>query len=404
MKKTNNAQIINNLFHHINEYANNANIEINSWVDPYDNKNVDHDNYGNKPIYGMIISGHFLNHIRYSMEEELNETIIVKTNTLDVILEDTLFGYYVTGVVPIEESISNATGVSSVVLQSPGETELFEFLTESNISDDPYDEDDTHIYYCDFDNVDSLEQLPVPKYPDELLFSSEHKLKNELGILWDKETLGIYSHELHHNDEAALLLFKESVKKCPITGQYIVKLPFNDKKPMLVNNIRMCFARARQHQAIMIERHIYRNQFEKALDMLLKENYIEVVNMTKQVEGPIVYLPYKGVVRDNHPTTKCRIVMDASAKANINAISLNQALYTGPNKIADIVMCLLRFMVGKYACISDIKQAFLRIWISSQDRDALRFLVPDDIFDMHSKMICYRYTSLVFGSVASPFY
>ncbi|CAL4111015.1 unnamed protein product, partial [Meganyctiphanes norvegica] len=91
------------------------------------------------------------------------------------------------------------------------------------------------------------------------------------------------------------------------------------------------------------------------------------------------------------------------AKANINSISLNQALYTGPNKIADIVMCLLRFMLGKYACISDIKQAFLRIWICLQDRDALRFLIPEDISDLNSKMICYRYTSLVFGSVASPF-
>ncbi|CAL4124570.1 unnamed protein product, partial [Meganyctiphanes norvegica] len=118
----------------------------------------------------------------------------------------------------------------SVLLQSAEETELFEFLAESDIDDNLYDENETLIYYSDFEEIDSLEQLPVPKCPDELLFSSEHKLKHELGILWDKETLGIYSHELHHNDEAAMILFKESVKKCPTTGQYIVKLPFNDKK------------------------------------------------------------------------------------------------------------------------------------------------------------------------------
>ncbi|CAL4222246.1 unnamed protein product, partial [Meganyctiphanes norvegica] len=400
MKNPNHAQIINNLYSHINKYANNTNIDIESWINPYDNKNVDHDILDNKPIYGMIISGHFLNYI--SGEDNLKDTIFIKTNCLNVMLKDTIFGYYVSGVVPIEESNLNKT-VNNVLIQSVEDTELFEFLAESDIDDNLHDRIKTLIYYSDFEELNSLDKLPVPKCPDELLFSSEHKLRHELGILWDKETLGIYSHELHHNDEVAMNLFKESVKKCPITGQYIVKLPFNDKKPLLVNNIRMCFARARQHQAAMLDKHLYRNQFEKALDMLLKENYIEKVNMNEQVKGPIVYLPYKGVVRDNHPTTKCRIVMDASAKPNINAISLNQALYTGPNKIADIVMCLLRFMVGKYACISDIKQAFLRIWISLHDRDALRFLVPDDIFDMHSKMICYRYTSLVFGSVASPF-
>ncbi|CAL4237305.1 unnamed protein product, partial [Meganyctiphanes norvegica] len=400
MKNPNHAQIINNLYSHINEYANHNNINIESWINPYDNRNVDHDILDNKPIYGMIISGHFLNYI--SEKESLKDTIFIKTSVLNVMLKDTIFGYYVSGMVPIEENNVN-TIIEKVLIESVEETELFEFLAESNINDNLQDKIETLIYYSDFEDVNSLDKLPVPVYPDEILFSSEHKLRHELGILWDKETLGIYSHELHHNDEVAMTLFKESVKKCTITGQYIVKLPFNDKKPLLVDNIRMCFARARQHQAAMIDKPLYKNQFEKALDILLKEKYIEKVNMNEQVKGPIVYLPYKGVVRDNHPTTKCRIVMDASAKPNINAISLNQALYTGPNKIADIVMCLLRFMVGKYACISDIKQAFLRIWISLHDRDALRFLVPNNIFDMHSKMICYRYTSLVFGSVSSPF-
>ncbi|CAL4159900.1 unnamed protein product, partial [Meganyctiphanes norvegica] len=132
--------------------------------------------------------GHFLNHIKYSGEENLNDTIFIKTNSLNVMLEDTLFGYYVSGVVPIEENISNKT-VSSVLLQSAEETELFEFLAESDIDDNLYDENETLIYYSDFEEIDSLEQLPVPKCPDELLFSSEHKLKHELGILWDKETL-----------------------------------------------------------------------------------------------------------------------------------------------------------------------------------------------------------------------
>ena len=51
----------------------------------------------------------------------------------------------------------------------------------------PFDEDegDTDIYFVDFGDSESKGKLPVPKGPGELLFSDEHRLKYDLGILWD---------------------------------------------------------------------------------------------------------------------------------------------------------------------------------------------------------------------------
>ena len=380
MKNSSNAQIIKNLYKYVNEYADNNGINIFPWVNPYDASNVDYNIFDQKPFYGLIVSGHYVNYIKHDLEEELSVPIIIQHKSLDVVLEITSFGYYVTGMVPVDKDETNMH--MSVSVDSEPESR--------GALQPPGGEDDTEIYELNFVDSESIGNLPVPRVPDEFLFSEDHKLKHDLEILWDKETLGIYAHELHHNDEAALSSFKKGVKKCPDTGQYIVRLPFNAKKSMLTSNFKMCFARARQHQANMIRKPHYREQFLVALNTLIEENYIETVDINKEVVGPVVYLPYKGVVRDNHQTTKCRIVMDASAKANINSISLNQALYTGPNKIADIVMCLLRFMLGRFACISDIKQAFLRIWIYSQDRDALRFLIPEDITNLNSKMIYYR--------------
>ena len=41
------------------------------------------------------------------------------------------------------------------------------------------------------------------------------------------------------------------------------------------------------------------------------------------------YLPHRGVVREDHDTTKLRIIFDASAKIR-NELSLNDILYSGP--------------------------------------------------------------------------
>ena len=107
MKNPNNAQIIKNLYNYVNEYADNNNIDLSSWVNPYDNENVDHDNLYIKPVYGLIVSGHYVNYIRHALEEELNESIIIKHKSLDVILKNILFGYYITGIVPVDENVSN---------------------------------------------------------------------------------------------------------------------------------------------------------------------------------------------------------------------------------------------------------------------------------------------------------
>ena len=81
--------------------------------------------------------------------------------------------------------------------------------------------------------------------------------------------------------------------------------------------------------------------------------------------------------------------MDASSKPSACHISLNQALYQGPNLILDLAFILMKFMLGRYTTIADLEKAFLRIIIAVCDRDALRFLWPADPTDLDSKLLIF---------------
>ena len=54
IKNSNNAQIINNLYKYVKEYADNNDINIYPWVNPYESSNVDHDKLGDKPFYCLM--------------------------------------------------------------------------------------------------------------------------------------------------------------------------------------------------------------------------------------------------------------------------------------------------------------------------------------------------------------
>ena len=95
--------------------------------------------------------------------------------------------------------------------------------------------------------------------------------------------------------------------------------------------------------------------------------------------------------------------MDASSKPSASDISLNQALYQGPNMIINLAVLLIRFMRGKYATIADLEKAFLRIMIAEEDRDVLRYFWYTDPKDEYSPLLVMRFKVVIFGSKASPF-
>ena len=91
-------------------------------------------------------------------------------------------------------------------------------------------------------------------------------------------------------------------------------------------------------------------------------------------------------------------------RTSLNVQSLNECLNSGPNILSKIFDILLRFRFNFIAILADIKQTFLNVEISNEYRDFLRFLWCENVSsEGDAKLIIYRFLSVAFGVISSPF-
>lgn len=82
---------------------------------------------------------------------------------------------------------------------------------------------------------------------------------------------------------------------------------------------------------------------------------------------------------------------------------MNENLYAGPPLTPLIFDILLRFRAEKIVLIADIEKAFLNVGVKENEQDYLRFLWFEDIKKEHPEIVVYKFRTLVFGLVCSPF-
>jgi len=183
-------------------------------------------------------------------------------------------------------------------------------------------------------------------------------------------------------------------------GSYCASFPWRDNHPPLPNNYFVCQGRTRS----LVHRLAQTPGMLLTYDRILKEQvdrgFIERV--TPDGNSTTHYIPHHPVRKDSS-TTPIRIVYDCSCRGAVDQPSLNDCLLTGPPFLIDLVSIILRFRLKKYGVSTDIEKAFLHITLHPKDRDFTRFLWLSNASDPSSKFETYRFCTVLFGSVSSPF-
>ena len=100
-------------------------------------------------------------------------------------------------------------------------------------------------------------------------------------------------------------------------------------------------------------------------------------------------------------SAKPRVVYDGAAVAE--GMSINQAVLAGENLLNGLVEVLIRFRLGRYACVADISKCFFQVGIPCDQQDWFRIVWYENNDLDHGKPQVFRFTRHVWGINSSPY-
>ena len=122
--------------------------------------------------------------------------------------------------------------------------------------------------------------------------------------------------------------------------------------------------------------------------------------MYPRISLKYIWLPHRPVYKDeDQSTSKIRPVFNCSLKTRKDKPSLNEASYSGVNIMQNMLLLLFKFRTNSKVLLGDLEKAFLQIRLKlERDRNRFCFFLKDG-----DKIRCFRYNTLLFGYVCSPF-
>ena len=255
-------------------------------------------------------------------------------------------------------------------------------------------------------NPDDQDQYKMTISAPAILQAEQEPCELDLTTMWSLQNIGITDSPDVTQDDEALQRFQKWIKFDQ--GRYYLSWMWKDEHPDLPDNRDVAMRRfvSLMKRFASDPAHTLLKACDNIIKDQLLQNILEKVPDESIVEGPLHYLPHTPVVTPGKQTTKVRIVMDASAKANHTSNSLNDCLYRGPIILPALLGMLLRFRMGYFAVCSDVAKAFLQLKLHSHQRDCTRiFWVKDPNHSplwASENILVLRFTSVLFGSKCSP--
>ncbi|XP_075151985.1 uncharacterized protein LOC142226012 isoform X1 [Haematobia irritans] len=224
-------------------------------------------------------------------------------------------------------------------------------------------------------------------------------MENLMRNYFDVESFGIKANIqllLSNENERALNILNESTRK--VDGRYESRLlwkenvkPFPDTYPMALR--RLCSVENK-----MKRDNEYATEYcQKINDYIAKGYARKLSDAEKEIQNKrVFYLPHFGVKNVNKKGV--RIVFDAAAE--VNNVSLNKCLLSGPDINNSLISIILKFREAPIAVCGDIKEMFHQIKIAKEDQDSQRFLWRNGESDNSVEIFVME--RMIFGATCSP--
>ncbi|XP_067625660.1 uncharacterized protein [Eurosta solidaginis] len=141
-----------------------------------------------------------------------------------------------------------------------------------------------------------------------------------------------------------------------------------------------------------------REQYTHIMGEYIRKGYVRRLNEAEaQQRGKRTwYLPHFGVRNVNKPE-KLRVVFDAAAE--VNGVSLNSVLLSGPDLGQPLATILMKFRQRLVGVCADVVEMFHQVQIRREDQEAQRFLWR---IEPEAPLEDYVMTVMTFGATCSP--
>jgi len=240
------------------------------------------------------------------------------------------------------------------------------------------------------------------------LTSSKTELEKEVSHIvrnvYEQEINGLLQGDQTQDqaDQLVLETFQKNLKRKE-DGRYIIKLPWKDESLLPSENMQMALSRLKGQQRKLQKDPNLLAQYAACFDEWKNMGVIEKSNWEEYNKQPTkTVMPHHGVFREDHQTTKCRVVFDGSAVQEKTKYPVNACLETGPNLIPRLDGVLVRIRFGKYIAVGDLAKAFLQLELCEEDTKKLFFLWTDKLHK-DWKGFLWKFRRMPWGLNTSPF-
>ena len=251
--------------------------------------------------------------------------------------------------------------------------------------------------------------LPVAKSQSEITSTFHIGITDDvtcdLEKFWTLETTGTEPHKdsvLSTNQQFLKHYSKNSITQLN-DKSYCAKLPWKEHHPPLPSNYNICLQRVRSLAKRLAQTPGMLQLYDGVIQDQVCRWFIERVDISITPNtGKVHYIPHH-CVKKNSATTPIRVVYDCSCRQSRSDPSLNDCLSQCPDFLNNLCSILLRFHTHNFGVSTDIEKAFLHIYLHEQDRNFTRFFWLANPKDPHSDLQVYRFRTVLFGAVSSPF-